>query len=295
MTQLLTVPTASLRIAAASASSNQAVLAPQSNTAMIGGFVWLDKSRNGLQGGTEKGIPGAPVVLVDTSGATLAATTTGATGHYTFSNLASGTYRVAFFRPENFIFTEQDACGAFCGPVDSDANVDTGLTDPIVLADGEHVTTISAGLIQIRFAAFMSTVSWSPPIEECGPSSPYWMPIKSGNSSYTFCSKQDLEFVTGLPPVVNLTKGENVDLTLKWNIFGIRGIRLKIEGSSQMCGPGGSQGSRDVPVNGSNGPDNYLYPLNANEFGYGGFKIELYITTNSGQVVGYNEKFLCVR
>jgi hypothetical protein len=98
-----------------------------------------------------------------------------------------------------------------------------------------------------------------------------------------------------LPPVVNLTKGENKDLTLKWNIFGVSGIRLKIEPSSQQCGPGGSQGQRDVPVNGSNGSENYIYQLNANEFGFGGFKIELFINNNSGQIVGYNEKFLCVR
>ena len=131
--------------------------------------------------------------------------------------------------------------------------------------------------------------------EVCNSSSPYWMAVKSNRPDYNFCAKQDLEFVAGLPPIVNLTKGENKDLTLKWNIFGVSGIRLKIEPSSQQCGPGGSQGQRDVPVNGSNGSENYIYQLNANEFGFGGFKIELFINNNSGQIVGYNEKFLCVR
>jgi hypothetical protein len=129
----------------------------------------------------------------------------------------------------------------------------------------------------------------------CNSSSPYWMAVKSGNSSYTFCAKQDLEFVAGLPPVVNMSKGETKDLALKWNIYGVSGIRLKIESNSQYCGKGGTQGTRDVPVSGSNGNDNYIYQLNANEFGYDGFKIELFITTNSGQVVGYNEKFLCFK
>jgi hypothetical protein len=129
--------------------------------------------------------------------------------------------------------------------------------------------------------------------ELCNSSSPYWMAVKSGNSGYTFCAKQDLEFVAGLPPVVRLTKGSTQDLTLKWNLYGISGVRLKIESNTQQCSPGGSQGQRDVPVNGSNGNDNYTYQLNANEFGYGGFKIELFVTNNSGQVVGYNEKFLC--
>ncbi|MBP7601820.1 MAG: SH3 domain-containing protein [Thermoflexales bacterium] len=129
--------------------------------------------------------------------------------------------------------------------------------------------------------------------DACNSSSPYWMAVKSGNSSYTFCAKQDLEFVAGLPPVVRLNKGSSQDLTLKWNLYGISGIRLKIESNTQQCGQGGSQGQRDVPVNGSNGNENFIYQLNANEFGYGGFKIELFVTTNSGQVVGYNEKFLC--
>lgn len=292
--QFVAAPIVTPVLTATATESTRAPLAPQSTTAMIAGIVWIDKSRNGLQGGTERGYPGAPVVLLDTNGATLATTTTGATGHYTFSSLAAGTYSVAFFRPENFIFTEQDACGAFCGPVDSDANVDSGLTDPIVLADGEHVTTISAGLVQARFPAFIAAINIGGFSEGCDPSSPYWMAVKSGNPSYTFCSKQDLEFVAGLPPVVNLFRGENRDLSLKWNIFGISGIRLKIDSNTQYCGLGGSQGSRDVPVNGSDGPNSYTYTLNANEFGYGGFKIELFITTNQGQTVGYDEKFLCV-
>ena len=95
--------------------------------------------------------------------------------------------------------------------------------------------------------------------------------------------------------MVTFNKGENKDLGLKWNVYGIAGIRLKIESNSSQCGSGGSQGQRDVPVNGSNGLDNYTYALNGNEFGIGGFKIELYIQTNSGTIVGYNEKFLCVK
>ncbi|MEO6061003.1 MAG: SH3 domain-containing protein [Thermoflexales bacterium] len=128
----------------------------------------------------------------------------------------------------------------------------------------------------------------------CNASSPFWKAVISGNSGYTFCAKQDLEFVAGLPSVVRFSKGANMDLALKWNIYGIGGIRLKIEPNTQQCSPAGSQGQRDVAVNGSNGPDNTIYPLNANEFGFGGFKIELYVINQQGVQVGYNEKFLCV-
>ncbi|MBK8835153.1 MAG: hypothetical protein IPO29_09890 [Anaerolineae bacterium] len=120
---------ATLRLIATATESARAPLAPESTTAMIGGIVWIDKSRNGLQGGTEKGIPGAPVALLDANGA-VATTISGLSGHYAFADLASGTYRVAFPKSDYFIFTEQDACGTFCEAVDSDANVDSGLTDP---------------------------------------------------------------------------------------------------------------------------------------------------------------------
>ncbi len=128
----------------------------------------------------------------------------------------------------------------------------------------------------------------------CNASSPFWKAVSSGNPGYTFCSKQDLEFVAGLPSVVRFNKGANMDLSLKWNIYGIGGIRLKIEPNTQQCSPAGSQGQRDLAVNGSSGPDNTIYPLNANEFGYGGFKIELFVINQQGAQVGYNEKFLCV-
>ena len=34
--------------------------------------------------------------------------------------------------------------------------------------------------------------------------------------------------------------------------------------------------------------------MNALEFGYDGFKIELYILNTQGETVGYNEKYFCV-
>jgi len=129
--------------------------------------------------------------------------------------------------------------------------------------------------------------------EVCNASSPYWMAVKSGNSSYTFCAKQELEWNHN--PVVSANKGENKDLTMRWNIFGIGGIRLRVDGAGAYCGGvSGGQGTRDVPVNGSDGPNDYRYPLNANEFGKGGYKFELYIVNQQGQTVGFNEKFLCI-
>lgn len=129
--------------------------------------------------------------------------------------------------------------------------------------------------------------------EVCNSISPWWKATPGNPASYIFCAKQDLEFVAGWSSIVNFNKGDNKDLSLKWNIFGINGIWLRIDPST-FCGtPAGYQGTRNVAVSGSDGANNYIYPMNANEFGYGGFKIELYILNTQGETVGYNEKYLC--
>jgi len=263
-------------------------------SATLGGRVWFDASRNGLQGGTEPGMPGIAVTLLTVNGMPLSATVTGANGAYAFTNLVAGTYVISVTAPEKYSFAEQDVCGAFCDPVDSDVDIWTGATPPILLGTGETNLNIAAGLIRYRFDAMIPIVNLGAFTDQpCNSSSPYWMAVKSGNPTYTFCSKQDLEWNHN--PVVTANLGETKDLTLRWNIFGIGGIRLRVDPAGNYCGGiGGNQGSRDVPVNGSDGPNDYRYPMNANEFGRGGYKFELFIINQQGQTVGYNEKFLCV-
>lgn len=143
---------------------------------------------------------------------------------------------------------------------------------------------------------YFPTVWRDPSIPEvCNSSSPYWKATPGNPASYTFCSKQDLEFVAGWPSVKNVNFGQNVDLSLKWNIFGIGGIHLRIDPANFCSGLSwGSNGSRNVGVGGSDGPNNYVYALNANEFAVGGYKAELYIINQQGVEVGYNEKYICV-
>jgi len=60
----------------------------------IGDTVWLDANLNGVQDSSEAGISGVTVTLQNGSGATLATTTTSASGKYLFSQLAAGSYTV---------------------------------------------------------------------------------------------------------------------------------------------------------------------------------------------------------
>ncbi|MBX7213738.1 MAG: SH3 domain-containing protein [Thermoflexales bacterium] len=131
--------------------------------------------------------------------------------------------------------------------------------------------------------------------DSCTASNPYWKAVITGNSNYTFCAKQDLEYVGGHPSVFKFKKGTNPDLSLKWNIFGIGGIELHIDPSTGHCSStAGSKGTGRFPTNGSNGPDNFIFGRSGNDFDIGEYKLELYIINQQGQTVGYNEKFFCV-
>ncbi len=60
----------------------------------ISGRVFNDFDANGSQNGTEPGIPGAVVELVDSNGDVIATTTTGPDGSYVFDHLPDGAYTV---------------------------------------------------------------------------------------------------------------------------------------------------------------------------------------------------------
>ncbi len=111
----------------------------------IGDFVWNDINGNGIQDGTEPGVPGVTVNLLNSSNQVIATTTTDSTGHYLFSNLASGSYTVQFVAPGGDTFTTKNAAGSTPAN-DSNAN-SNGTTDAITLAAGQTDLTIDAGLL----------------------------------------------------------------------------------------------------------------------------------------------------
>ena len=99
----------------------------------IGNFVWYDVNNNGIQETTEPGAEGISVSLLNTSGTVLKTTTTNATGEYRFTDLAAGTYFVAFANlPAGYSATTKNAAGSTAAN-NSDANAGTLTTDAIVL------------------------------------------------------------------------------------------------------------------------------------------------------------------
>jgi protocatechuate 3,4-dioxygenase beta subunit len=112
-------------------------------TGSIGDFVFNDTNGNGIQDVGELGIAGATVVLTNPNGTTTTVITD-ANGNYSFSNLAPGTYSVAFTTPAGYTPTAANV-GAN-DAVDSDP---IGGIVSVVLTAGQLNTSVDAGFYQL--------------------------------------------------------------------------------------------------------------------------------------------------
>ena len=126
----------------------------------LGDIVWLDNGAgtgtgdDGVQNGSEAGIPNVVVNLLNSSGAAITdangvaiTTTTDPSGNYEFPGLPPGSYKVSFELPTGYQFTNTDQGGN--DAVDSDANEITGVTDQTYII-GSNTTnpTVDAGMLQ---------------------------------------------------------------------------------------------------------------------------------------------------
>lgn len=111
----------------------------------VGDFVWNDLNKNGVQDGSEPGVPGLTVRLLDCSGGVLATTTTDANGHYAFANLAAGSYVIQVVPPAGYVFSPK---GVGNDAFDSDINPGTGRSDCFPLAAGQNDATRDAGIYE---------------------------------------------------------------------------------------------------------------------------------------------------
>ena len=121
----------------------------------LGDRVWLDNgtgggtAADGIQNGTEPGVAGIRVSLIDNaSGNTVAITTTDVNGIYQFCNISPNTmFKVSFSAPGGTVFTSSTGTTPLNTTVDSDADQVTGMTAPVNSgAPGTQITGVDAGI-----------------------------------------------------------------------------------------------------------------------------------------------------
>jgi SdrD B-like domain len=118
----------------------------------VGDRVWLDLNSDGVQQPDEPAAS-ATVSLRTVTGAVVAITTTDATGHYQFTNLRGGRYRLQFTDlPAHHTLTGRAA--GMDSALDSDPDPATGLTQVFALAQGAPnlvpVTGVNAASIDFE-------------------------------------------------------------------------------------------------------------------------------------------------
>ncbi|GAB2558381.1 SdrD B-like domain-containing protein [Spirosoma areae] len=118
-------------------------------TAGLGDYVFLDANKDGIQNTGDTPIPGVTVTLF-INGVASATTVTNAGGLYSFTGLTPGSsnsYSVGFTQPTGLTATLQQAGGN--DALDSDADVITGRTRSVTLANGEFNPNLDAGFYPI--------------------------------------------------------------------------------------------------------------------------------------------------
>lgn len=111
----------------------------------VSGRVWYDENGDGVQNdaGTNDAVGSLPVELLTCTGASVAATLTGAAGEYAFVDIAPGDYIVAFGLPDGYRFSPINATD---DDFDSDADGLTGRTACFRVDSAEVETNWDAGI-----------------------------------------------------------------------------------------------------------------------------------------------------
>ena len=137
-------------------------------TFSVGDRVWNDADGDGVQDGTETGLNGVTVQLLDSGNNVIATTVTAGNGNYTFSNLGAGTYTVRVVSgtlPAGFVQTfDIDGTGsahqATFNLTATRTDVDFGYrTPPVVCTAGTFKDTFTNN----SFSNNDGSLSWSAP------------------------------------------------------------------------------------------------------------------------------------
>ncbi|WP_169238104.1 SH3 domain-containing protein [Candidatus Roseilinea sp. NK_OTU-006] len=115
---------------------------------------------------------------------------------------------------------------------------------------------------------------------ECNPSNPYWAATLNNAPDYTFCTPVPFEFVPNASP-------DPDELVIRWHIYGIQSLELRIDPSGDDCGMGSRGLRQPVPFKEDN------FRLNRRDWPPGGYKIGLFATLHDGRIQDWGELHFC--
>ena len=113
-------------------------------TGVLGDYVWEDLNGNGIQDANETGFENIDVNLMSCSGALLNTMTTDVNGAFSFSQLAPGSYQLHYVLPTSYQYSPANQGSNY--RLDSNANVTSGLSPCLTIANGQQRLAIDAGM-----------------------------------------------------------------------------------------------------------------------------------------------------
>lgn len=118
------------------------------------------------------------------------------------------------------------------------------------------------------------------PVDDCNPSNPFWAATLNNNPDYAFCTPVPFEFVPNASP-------DPDEMVIRWQIYGIQSLELRMDPSSDSCGMGTTGFRQQVPFKEDN------FRLNRRSFPPGGYKLGLWATLTDGRVQDWGELHFC--
>ena len=131
----------------------------------VSGRLWNDANVNGVIDSGESGIPGVTVVLYDVANNSCQSVSTDSNGHYSFTGLADGDYRIYEAAGET------TPAPAVCPPTESVADSNTATVTPGTIADPTNFASSTANRIDVTLSGDLSGQNFgdfaSPPFKTC--------------------------------------------------------------------------------------------------------------------------------
>ncbi len=120
-----------------------------------------------------------------------------------------------------------------------------------------------------------------PPAElDCNPSNPHWAATLNNAPDYTFCTPVPFEFVPN-------ASADPDEMVIRWHIYGIKSLELRIDPSGDDCGMGSGGLRQQVSFKEDN------FRLNRRSWPSGGYKIGLFATLHDGRIQDWGELHFC--